>query len=51
MSTDPTGWDFWWVFSDNGSGGLAVTDATGNNRVPTLTGGTLDAGGPVVGGM
>jgi hypothetical protein len=50
-STDPTGWDFWWIFSDNGAGGLAVTDATGNNRVPTLTGGTLDAGGPVVGGM
>lgn len=49
-STDPTGWDFWWVFEDNGVGGLAVRDATGNSRVPTLTGGTLSVG-PVAGGM
>lgn len=38
---------FCWVFEDNGSGGVAVRDATGNNRVPTLVGGTLVAG-PVV---
>ena len=38
---------FWWVFEDNGVGGVTVRDASGNNRVPTLTGGTLVAG-PVV---
>ena len=35
---------FWWVFEDNGSGGVAVRDASGNGRVPTLTGGTLTTG-------
>ena len=35
---------FCWVFEDNGSGGVAVRDATGNGRVPTLTGGTLTTG-------
>lgn len=36
-----------WVFYDGGAGALAVRDASGNNRVPTLTGGTLTASGPV----
>jgi hypothetical protein len=46
-ATDLTDALFWWVFEDNGSGGVTVRDATGNGRVPTLTGGTL-AVGPVV---
>ncbi len=46
-SIDTTGALFWWVFEDNGSGGVAVRDVTGNNRVPAITGGTLVAG-PVV---
>lgn len=50
QSVDTTGWDFWWVFSDAGGGTLAVADATGNNRVPTITGGTF-ATGPVVPGV
>lgn len=41
---------FWWMFSDAGGGTLAVADATGNNRVPTITGGTF-ATGPVVPGV
>lgn len=36
-----------WVFSDAGGGVLAVRDASGNNRVPTLNGGTATANGPV----
>jgi hypothetical protein len=40
------GWAFWWRFFDDG-GALGVQDVTGNNRVPTLTGGTF-ATGPVV---
>lgn len=36
-----------WVFSDAGGGVLAVRDASGNGRVPTLTGGTVTAAGPV----
>ena len=36
-----------WVFSDAGGGTLAVRDASGNGRVPTLTGGTATASGPV----
>lgn len=47
-SVDTTGALFWWVFKDNGSGGLTVIDATGNGRVPTLTGGTLVTDGPVM---
>jgi predicted hotdog family 3-hydroxylacyl-ACP dehydratase len=47
--TDPTGAFFWWVFEDDGIGGLDVRDASGNARVPTLTGGTLTADGPEVG--
>jgi hypothetical protein len=41
---------FWWVFEDNGAGGVTVRDASGNGRVPTLVGGTLVAGplAPVV---
>lgn len=35
---------FWWVFEDNGSGGVTVRDASGNSRVPTLVGGTLTTG-------
>lgn len=42
--------NFWWVFTDAGGGTLAVSDATGNNRVPTITGGTF-ATGPVVPGV
>lgn len=44
---DPTGAVFWWRFSDNGSGGLAVTDRTGNNLVPGVLTGTL-ATGPTI---
>lgn len=47
--TDPTGSFFWWVFEDDGGGGLDVRDASGNARVPTLVGGTLTASGPQVG--
>jgi len=43
-SADTTDALFWWVFEDNGSGGVSVRDATGNNRVPTLIGGTLTTG-------
>lgn len=50
QSVDTSGWDFWWVFTDAGGGTLAVSDATGNNRVPTITGGTF-ATGPVVPGV
>lgn len=35
------------VFENNGGGGVAVRDATGNNREFTLTGATLSALGPV----
>jgi hypothetical protein len=44
-SGDPTGALFWWEFTDNGSGGVAVADLTGNGLVPTVTDGTL-ADGP-----
>jgi hypothetical protein len=44
---DPTGALFWWRFSDNGAGGLAVADLTGNGRVPTFLSGTL-AEGPTI---
>lgn len=44
-SGDPTGALFWWEFSDNGVGGVAVSDLTGNGLVPTVTDGTL-ADGP-----
>lgn len=40
-SGDPSGALFWWEFDDNGVGGVAVSDLTGNGIVPTLTGGTL----------
>lgn len=43
-NTDPTGAAFWWRFSDNGVGGVAVTDLTGNGIVPFISGGTLEAG-------
>lgn len=43
-SADTTDALFWWVFEDNGSGGVTVRDATGNGRVPTLVGGTLSTG-------
>jgi hypothetical protein len=36
-----------WVFYDAGGGTLAVRDASGNGRVPTLNGGTVTANGPV----
>jgi len=35
------------VFENNGGGGVSVRDASGNNRVFTLTGATLSASGPV----
>jgi hypothetical protein len=47
QSVSTAGWDFWWVFADNGGGGVTVTDATGNGRVPTIVSGTL-ATGPTV---
>lgn len=50
LSTDVAGWAFWWLFSDNGGGGVAVTDETGNGRVPTLVNATLSTG-PVVPSM
>lgn len=43
-SVDTTNTLFWWVFEDNGAGGVTVRDASGNNRVPTLIGGTLTTG-------
>ena len=43
-NTDPTGAAFWWRFSDDGGGGVAVTDLTGNGIVPFIAGGTLEAG-------
>lgn len=45
MST--TGLLYYNVFEDNGGGGVAVRDATGNNRTFTLTGVTLSSAGPV----
>jgi hypothetical protein len=36
-----------WVFYDAGGGTLAVRDASGKGRVPTLNGGTVTANGPV----
>jgi hypothetical protein len=45
MSTD--GLLYYNVFEDNGGGGVAVRDASGNNRVFTLTGATLSVLGPV----
>jgi hypothetical protein len=35
---------FWWVFENDGAGGVTVRDASGNNRVPTLIGGALTTG-------
>lgn len=49
-STDVTGWAFWWAFVDDGSGGVAVTDETGNGRTPTLANPILSTG-PVVPSM
>lgn len=43
-SADVTDTLFWWVFEDNGVGGVTVRDATGNNRVPTIVGGILSSG-------
>lgn len=43
-NADPAGAIFWWQFEDDGEGGLAVTDLTGNNILPTLTNGTLTTG-------
>lgn len=50
QDVDPTGWAFWWRFYDAGGGTLGVEDKTGNNRVPTITGGAF-ATGPVVPGV
>lgn len=47
---DTAGWDYWLRFFDAGGGTLGVEDMTGNNRVPTITGGTF-ATGPVVPGV
>lgn len=38
---------FFNVFEDNGGGGVAVRDATGNNRLFVLTGATLSVDGPI----
>lgn len=40
-SVDPAGSMFWWEFSDNGAGGVAVADLSGNNRPPTYVQGTI----------
>lgn len=45
LNSDPAGALYWWEFSNNGSGGVAVADLTGNSIVPTVTAGTL-ADGP-----
>lgn len=52
QDTDATGggWAFWWRFFDAGGGVPGVEDKTGNNRVPTITGGVY-AAGPVVPGV
>jgi hypothetical protein len=50
QSVDPTGWEFWWVFEDNGGGGITVRDATGNGRTPTIVSGTLTTG-PTIGSV
>lgn len=47
QDTDVSGWDYWLRFYDAGGGALGVEDLTGNNRVPTITGGSF-ASGPVV---
>lgn len=44
---DPTGAVFWWRISNDGGGGVAVTDLTGNGRVPDLIIGSL-ATGPTI---
>lgn len=49
QDTDTSAWNYWWRFYDDG-GNLAVEDKTGNNLVPTITGGTF-ATGPVVPGV
>jgi hypothetical protein len=40
----PTGALAWWKFNDNGSGGLDVTDASGNGNTLTNNGATLGTG-------
>lgn len=45
-SNNSAGALFWWHFTDN-AGAVAVTDATGNARVPTLLNATV-ATGPVI---
>ena len=40
-SVDPTGAMFWWEFSDNGAGGVAVADLSGNATLPSYTQGTI----------
>jgi hypothetical protein len=49
QDTDASGgtWAFWWRFFDAGGGTPGVEDLSGNNRVPTITGGVY-ADGPVV---
>ena len=44
LNDDPTGALFWWEFDDDGSGGVQITDLTGNGFLPTANGGTLAAG-------
>lgn len=42
-TSDTTGALFWWRFSDAGDGSLSVGDLTGNDLIPTIVGGTLEA--------
>lgn len=48
FNSDPTGAVFWWEFTDNGAGGIAVADLTGNGIVPTITGGGTITTGPTL---
>jgi len=48
FNSDPTGAVFWWEFTDNGAGGIAVADLTGNGIVPTITGGGTITTGPTI---
>jgi hypothetical protein len=43
-NSNPAGAAFWWEFTSNGSGGVAVADLTGNGILPTITGGTIVTG-------
>ncbi len=50
QAVDPTGYAMWLVIDDNGGGGVAQRDASGNGHTWTITGGTL-ATGPTIGSV